>query len=63
MTTLLYRWLDRRGRIPRWAYWIYKDAHWCEGQDHALVLDLAHCACERRAGTTDHDYTNSRKPF
>jgi hypothetical protein len=62
MTTLLYRWLDRRGRIPRWVHWIYPNAHWCDALDYALILN-GDCCCERRNGTNDHDYTNERKPF
>lgn len=43
----LYRWIDRRGRIPRWVKWIWKWAHWCPEMDELLVVDnVGDCFCE-----------------
>lgn len=39
LCTLLYRWIDRRGRIPRWVFWFWKEAHFCYEMDGLLILD------------------------
>lgn len=39
MITKLYHWIDRRGRIPRWVFWIWRKAHWCPEMDGLLVMD------------------------
>lgn len=42
-------WIDRRGRIPFWAYWIWPKAHWCPAMDDLLILDdMDNCFCEKR---------------
>lgn len=39
MMRRLYHWIDKRGSIPRWVRWIWKDAHWCWDMDGLLILD------------------------
>ena len=47
ITDLIYRWIDRRGKIPGWALWFWPKAHWCCEMDDMLVLDnLDSCFCE-----------------
>jgi hypothetical protein len=42
----LYRWVDDRGRLPRWVFWIWKDAHWCPEMDGLLIIDNTYdCFC------------------
>lgn len=45
----LYRWIDERGRIPRWVRWLWPMAHWCPEMDDLLVVDLedvcSNCFC------------------
>ncbi len=62
MSSILYRWIDRRGRIPRWVRWIYPSAHWCDALDHALILN-GDCCCELRNGAHDHEPKDARFPF
>ena len=45
----LYRWIDKRGRIPFWIWWIWKYAHFCDEMDYLLIVDNRDdCFCERR---------------
>ena len=44
----IYQWIDKRGRIQRWARWIWPKAHWCPEMDCLLVLDDPNdCYCGR----------------
>lgn len=48
LTDRLYRWIDRRDRIPFWAFWIWPWAHWCPEMDDLLILtreDCGNCFC------------------
>lgn len=41
-----YGWVDRRGQIPRWAFWLWPRAHWCPEMDDLLVLwNTEDCFC------------------
>lgn len=41
-----YRWIDRRGRIPRLATWLWPGAHWCPEMDDLLILwNVEDCFC------------------
>lgn len=44
MPTVLYRWVDNRGRIPGWVRVLWPWAHWCHEADDAL-MDDADCQC------------------
>ncbi len=45
----IYDWIDERGRVPRWAGWIWRDAHWCSEMDYLLILwNTWDCCCEGR---------------
>ncbi len=47
LSTKLYRWIDRRGRIPRWVFWFWRHAHWCPEMDSLLILDNPEdCFCD-----------------
>jgi len=47
LTDLIWRWIDRRGRIPFWAFWFWPKAHWCCELDDLLILDNTEsCFCE-----------------
>lgn len=39
----LYRWIDDRGRIPRWVRWIFPRAHFCPEMDYLLLLTKWEC--------------------
>lgn len=39
LRNLLYRWIDRRGRIPWPWYKLSKTAHFCPEMDDLLILD------------------------
>jgi hypothetical protein len=42
----LYRWIDRRGYIPRWVRWLWPTAHWCLEMDALLIIDnVSDCFC------------------
>jgi len=44
----LYRWIDRRGRIPWWVRLLWRRAHWCPEMDYLLILDNPlDCFCNR----------------
>lgn len=44
----LYRWIERRGRIPAWAWLLWPFAHWCPEMDELLIIDnLEDCFCGR----------------
>lgn len=44
----LYRWIDERGRIPRWTRIFWPWAHWCPEMDFLLILDNTDdCFCGR----------------
>lgn len=49
MTGRLYRWVDRRGRVPAWVQWLWPRTHFCAEWDGLLVTDgmpeLAFCLC------------------
>ena len=49
MKTAIYNWIERRGRIPFWARWIWPLSHWCPEMDSMLILDnLEDCFCGRK---------------
>jgi hypothetical protein len=42
----IWRWVDRRGRIPFWVFWLWPKAHWCLEMDELLILDnFSDCFC------------------
>ena len=41
----MYGWIDRRGRIPFWARWIWPRAHWCPEYDYMLWIAADDCGC------------------
>lgn len=44
----LYNWIDRRGRIPGWVWWLWPLAHWCPEMDALLIVDNhMDCFCGR----------------
>lgn len=49
----IYRWIDRRGRIPMWCQRFWPWAHWCPEMDGLLVLTKSDleldCFCDERS--------------
>lgn len=44
---MLYRWIDRRGRLPWILYKFWKTAHFCPEMDSLLILDNTEdCFCK-----------------
>jgi hypothetical protein len=44
----LWRWIDRRSRIPWWARLLWPKAHFCPEMDELLVIDnTTDCFCGR----------------
>lgn len=42
----LYRWIDRRGRIPWLVRKLWPTAHWCPEMDELLVVEnIDDCFC------------------
>lgn len=52
MTSILYRWIDRRNRIPFLVRLVYRYAHWRPEMDDLLILTaqdmLWNCHCTLR---------------
>lgn len=43
---VVYHWIDKRGRIPRWARWFWPWAHFCCEMDDLLILgNTFDCFC------------------
>lgn len=46
---ILYRWVDRRGKVPRWVRWLWPRTHFCPDWDFLLLTDgdpdLECCTC------------------
>lgn len=43
----VYRWIDRRGRIPPIARWLWPSSHWCPEMDSLLILwNSEDCFCD-----------------
>jgi len=41
--TWVWRWINRRDQIPRWAMWLWPYLHWCPELDGDLVDDGKPC--------------------